>query len=151
MAVHCLVFLGCLTISPLPVSWCPFNNSTLPVRWCQAVALAFLHLSLGHQKATSGTFSMDGFGGLGLNPAGVSLFRMQDACWTVPLGAPKFRFRRCLSGDVRQLRWPFFIFLYGVRKQRQAVFRLMVLVGWARILLGFPCFGCMLNGAPRGP
>ncbi len=50
--------------------------SPLPVRWCQAVALAFLHLPLGRQKATSGSFSTDGFGWLGLNPAGVSLFRM---------------------------------------------------------------------------
>ena len=48
--------------------------SPLPVRWCQAVALAFLHLSLGRQTATSGTFSTDGFGWLGLNPAGVCLF-----------------------------------------------------------------------------
>ena len=61
--------------------------SPLPVRWCQAVALAFLHLSLGRQKATSGSFSTDGFGGLGLNPAGVSLFRMHvERC---PSG-PKF-------------------------------------------------------------
>ena len=145
-----LVFLA---ISSLPVRWCHFNTiSTLPVRWCEAVALAFLHLSLGRQKATSGSFSTDGFGWLGLNPAGVSLFRMHvelcpsgpqnfdfdaacqmmsgscvglsssffrasesnvrqffdgwfwrvgfescwgfpvsDACWTVPLGAPKFK------------------------------------------------------------
>ena len=50
--------------------------SKLPVRWCQAVALAFLHLSLGRQKATSGSFLTDGFGWWGLNPAEVSLFRM---------------------------------------------------------------------------
>ena len=60
--------------------------SKLPVRWCQAVALAFLHLSLGRQKATSGSFSTDGFGWLGLNPAGVSLFRMHvERCPSGPL------------------------------------------------------------------
>ena len=113
--------------------------------------LAFLHLSLGRQKATSDTFSTDGFGWLGLNPAGVSLFRMHvERCPSGPLSSIQARrkllvhgrplpgfpglfkqFRRCLSGDVRQLRWPFFIFLEGVRKQRQAVFRRMVLAGWA--------------------
>ena len=35
--------------------------------------MAFLHLSLGRQTATSGAFSTDGFGWLGLNPAGVCL------------------------------------------------------------------------------
>ena len=57
---------------------------------CQAVALAFHHLSLGRQKATSGTFSTDGFGWLGLNPAGVSLFRMHvERC---PSGPQNFDF-----------------------------------------------------------
>ena len=77
--------------------------------------MAFLHLSLGRQKATSGTFSMDGF-------ESCWGFPVSDACGTVPLGAPKFnpseaeaesmavhrlvflgfflQFRRCLSGDV---------------------------------------------------
>ena len=64
--------------------------STLPVRYCLAVALAFLHPSLGPQKATLGSFSMDGFGGLGLNPAGVSLFRMHV--------------ERCLSGLLRSIQ-----------------------------------------------
>ena len=64
--------------------------STLPVRYCLAVAFAFLHPSLGSQKATLGSFSMDGFGGLGLNPAGVSLFRMHV--------------ERCLSGLLRSIQ-----------------------------------------------
>ena len=58
----------------------------------QAVALAFLHLSLGRQKATSGTFSTDGFGWLGLNPAGVSLFRMHvERCPSGPLSSIQAR------------------------------------------------------------
>ena len=52
--------------------------------------LAFLHLSLGRQKATSGTFSTDGFGWLGLNPAGVSVFRRHV--------------ERCLSGLLRSIQ-----------------------------------------------
>ena len=67
-----------------------FTISTLPARYCLAVALAFLHPSLGSQKATLGSFSMDGFGGLGLNPAGVSLFRMHV--------------ERCLSGLLRSIQ-----------------------------------------------
>ena len=35
--------------------------SKLPVWWCQALALAFLHLSRGRQKATLGSFSGAGF------------------------------------------------------------------------------------------
>ena len=53
---------------------------------------------------------MDGFGGLGLNPAGVSLFRMHvERCPSGPLSSIQARrkllvhgrpqFRRCLSGE----------------------------------------------------
>ena len=76
--------------------------STLPVRWCQAVALAFLHLSLGRQKATSGSFSTDGFGGLGLNPAGVSLFRMHvERCPSGSLSSIQARRKLLVHGRVR--------------------------------------------------
>ena len=97
--------------------------------------LAFLHLSLGRQKATSGSFLTDGFGWLGLNPVRVFLFRMPrplhvlealkfnpteaEAATEATIPSPSTtwfcmfleRFRSCLSSDVRQLHWPFFIFL----------------------------------------
>ena len=71
--------------SPSTTWFCMFLER---FRRCQPVALAFLHLSLGRQKATSGSFSTDGFGWLGLNPAGVSLFRMHRPLHV--LGALKF-------------------------------------------------------------
>ena len=196
-----------------------FMLSKLPVWWCQALALAFLHLSCGRQKATLGSFSGAGFwtgwawillgfgcfgsvpdggrschrschcssihssihymvfawffhafeaaflvmsgigvgrsssflwasegdvrhffGGwfldrLGLNPAGVGLFRLRaerrpELPPKLPLQLhPQLHplhgfcmvfscFRSCLSGDVRHWRWPFFIFLVGVRRRR---------------------------------
>ena len=124
MAVHCLVFLGFLTIS------------TLPVRWCQAVALAFLHLSLGRQKATSGSFSTDGFGWLGLNPAGVSLFRMHvERCPSGPLSCiqprPKLLFHgRPLPG------FPWFFNTFDASKPSQKHAK--------------PCSGRGWNGSFRG-
>ena len=68
---------------------------------------------------------------LGLNPAGVWLFRHRAE--RRPQLPPKLPlqlhplhgfctvfscFRSCLSGDVRHWRWPFFIFLVGVRRRR---------------------------------
>ena len=92
-----LVFLA---ISPLPVRWCHFNNFDAACQvMSQAVALAFLHLSLGRQKATSGTFSTDGFGWLGLNPAGVSLFRMHvERCPSGPLSSIQARRKLLVHG-----------------------------------------------------
>ena len=192
-----------------------FTLSKLPVWWCQALALALLHLSCGRQKVTLGTFSGAGFwtgwawillglscfgsvpdggrschrschcssihssihymvfarvlnafeaaclvmsgigvglsssflwasegdvrhffGGwfldrLGLNPAGVGLFRLRaerrpELPPKLPLQLHPLHgfcmvfscFRSCLSGDVRHWRWPCFIFLAGVRRRR---------------------------------
>ena len=72
---------------------------------------------------------------LGLNPAGVWLFRHRaerrpELPPKLPLQLhPQLHplhgfcivfscFRSCLSGDVRHWRWPFFIFLVGVRRRR---------------------------------
>ena len=51
-----------------------FMLSKLPVWCCQALALAFLHLSCGRQKATLGTFSGAGFG--------------LESCWGLAVSAP---------------------------------------------------------------
>ena len=79
---------------------------------CQAVALAFLHLSLGRQKATSGTFSMDGFGGLGLNPAGVPCFGCRMHVERCPSEPQNFDFDaacQVMSGSYVGLSSSFFL------------------------------------------
>ena len=63
--------------------------STLPVRWCQAVTLAFLHLSFFRASESNVRQFFDGwFWRVGLESCWG--FPVSDACWTVPLGAPKF-------------------------------------------------------------
>ena len=130
--------------------------------WCQAVAVAFLHLSLGHQKATLGSFSGDGSSRLGhllgWNPAGVRLFRMHadrrpsgpmvlQGFWTVS----KLLVMWCQAVAVAFLHLSL-----GPQKATLESFSVNgSIAGWATfwvgILLGFGCFACMPTGAARGP
>ena len=92
----------------------------------------FLRASEGDVRQFFGGWFLDR---LGLNPAGVGLFRLRAE--RRPKLPPKLPlqlhpqlhplhgfcmvfscFRSCLSGDVRHWRWPFFIFLVGVRRRR---------------------------------
>ena len=92
---------------------------------------SFLWASEGDVRQFFGGWFLDR---LGLNPAGVWLFRHRaERRPELPLQLhPQLRplhgfcmvfscfpcFRSCLSGDVRHWRWPFFIFLVGVRRRR---------------------------------
>ena len=106
------------------------------------------HLSLGRQKATSGTFSTDGFGWLGLNPAGVSLFRMHvERC---PLGPQNFDFDaacQVMSGSCVGLSSSFFRasesnvrHFFGVHVERCPIQARRKLLVHGRPLPGFPWF-----------
>ena len=92
----------------------------------------FLWASEGDVRQFFGGWFLDS---LGLNPAGVWLFRHRaerrpELPPKLPLQLqPQLHplhgfctvfscFRSCLSGDVRHWRWPFFIFLVGVRRRR---------------------------------
>ena len=93
---------------------------------------SFLRASEGDVRQFFGGWFLDR---LGLNPAGVELFRLRaerrpELPPKLPLQIhPQLHplhgfcmvfscFRSCLSGDVRHWRWPFFIFLVGVRRRR---------------------------------
>ena len=89
---------------------------------------SFLWASEGDVRQFFGGWFLDR---LGLNPAGVGLFRLRAERRTelppkLPLQLHPLHgfcmvfscFRSCLSGDVRHWRWPFFIFLVGVRRRR---------------------------------
>ena len=93
---------------------------------------SFLWASEGDVRHFFGGWFLDR---LGLNPAGVWLFRPRaerrpELPPKLPLQLhPQLHplhgfcmvfscFRSCLSGDVRHWRWPFFIFLVGVRRRR---------------------------------
>ena len=93
---------------------------------------SFLWASEGDVRQFFGGWFLDR---LGLNPAGVGLFRLRaerrpELPPKLPLQLhPQLHplhgfcmvfscFRSCLSGDVRHWRWPFFIFLVGVRRRR---------------------------------
>ena len=82
-----LVFLA---ISPLPVRWCHFNNIDAA---CQVMSGSCVGLSSSSFRASESNVRQffDGwFWWLGLNPAGVSLFRMHV--------------ERCLSGLLRPIQ-----------------------------------------------
>ena len=120
MAVHCLVFLGFLTLSTLPVRWCHFNNSDAA---CQVMSGSCVGLSSSFFRASESNIKQffDGWFWL-VGLASCWGFPVSDACWTVPLGALKLnpteaeavipwpstawislvfeQFRRCVSGDV---------------------------------------------------
>ena len=104
------------------------------------LASSFLWASEGDVRHFFGGWFLDR---LGLNPAGVELFRLRagrrpELPPKLPLQLhPQLHplhgfcmvfscFRSCLSGDVRHWRWPFFIFLVGVRRRREALFRGLV-------------------------
>ena len=102
------------------------------------LASSFLWASEGDVRHFFGGWFLDR---LGLNPAGVELFRLRagrrpatEAAIAAPSTAPSTTwflhgfscFQSCLSGDVRHWRWPFFIFLVGVRRRREALFRGLV-------------------------
>ena len=93
---------------------------------------SFLWASEGDVRQFFGGWFLDR---LGLNPAGVGLFRLRaerrpELPPKLPLQLhPQLHplhgfcmvfscFRSCLSGDVRHWRWPFFIFLVGVWRRR---------------------------------
>ena len=89
---------------------------------------SFLWASEGDVRHFFGGWFLDR---LGLNPAGVGLFRLRaerrpELPPKLPLQLHPLHgfcmvfscFRSCLSGDVRHWRWPFFIFLVGVRRRR---------------------------------
>ena len=96
---------------------------------------SFLWASEGDVRHFFGGWFLDS---LGLNPAGVGLFRLRaerrpELPPKLPLQLhPQLHplhgfctvfscFRSCLSGDVRHWRWPFFIFLVGVRRPKKQV------------------------------
>ena len=104
------------------------------------LASSFLWASEGDVRHFFGGWFLDR---LGLNPAGVELFRLRAG--RRPELPPKLLlqlhpqlhplhgfcmvfscFRSCLSGDVRHWHWPFFIFLVGVKRRREALFRGLV-------------------------
>ena len=93
---------------------------------------SFLSASEGDVRQFFGGWFLDR---LGLNPAGVWLFRLRaERRPELPLKLPLQLhpqlhplhgfcmvfscFRSCLSGAVMHWRWPFFIFLVGVRRRR---------------------------------
>ena len=106
---------------------------TLSLCWIGVgLSSSFLWASEGDVRHFFGGWFLDR---LGLNPAGVWLFRLRaerrpELPPKLPLQLhPQLHplhgfcmvfscFRSCLSGDVRHWRWLFFIFLVGVRRRR---------------------------------
>ena len=109
-----------------------FMLSKLPVWWCQALALAFLHLSCGRQKATLGSFSGAGFWtGWAWILLGFGLFRHRaERRPELPPKLPLqlhplhgfcivfFMLSKLPVWWCQALALAFFIFLVGVRRRR---------------------------------
>ena len=108
------------------------------------------------------------FGWLGLNPAGVSLFRMHRPLHV--LGALKFTPTKaeaatwkCFQPSVRELFVPilwlprrcvfdgFLQEFEGFKGYVRPLSGSLSLAGWAWILLGFPCFACIVHSMFSGP